>query len=201
MPGASNVIPVGVTVAGAQEAPSAVPRQDDAGDLPAARARSCRCGRKALGPGDPVVPGHGDVRLRPSAVGSHPCPWQRPEPSGLGSRNRRPAAATVNSCRRPVLRDPLIRGHAGKDPVPWQCRSSRLRAPEARCQRQAQREAQGDGARKMVPHKSTSLRSCPTPGRAKGTQGPPKRASWPQAAALAHVRRARPGAWNGSAQH
>ena len=35
---------------------------------------------------------------------------------------------------------------------------------------QAQREAEGDGARKMLPHKSTSLRSCPASGRARGTQ-------------------------------
>jgi hypothetical protein len=54
-------------------------------------------------------------------------------------------------------------------------------AEGARCQCQAQREAEGNGARKMLPHKSTRLRSCPASGRARGTQGPPKRASRPQA--------------------
>src|ERR1022692_1690724 len=150
----------------AHEAPGPAVRtdQDDARALSRLQREDRAAAERAPGPGDTVVPGRSDVRLRPDRgrvtarpPGGRPegaAPAQDEQAPGGGHRER---AVTARAREIHYPRDMQELAPASRRPGAMGCAGT----GGARAQRQAQREAEAGGSPTMAFHKSPSVRNCP----------------------------------------
>src|SRR5690242_21545374 len=130
MPGRVERDPVrGDRARQAREAPGPAVRadQDDAGATSRLQSEGHTAAERAPGPGDPVVPGHGDVRLRPERGGvATRAPGERPEHAGPAQGEQAPGGSHGERAVAARAREIHYSGDMPEqDPVPWQRESPR----------------------------------------------------------------------------